>query len=273
VLAEDYRIITFDPRGLGGSDRPWDFYSVEMTAHDLHRLAVEQSLRDITLVAWSGAALAALLYARDHRDRVARVVLVAPLIPLWLAAPDAETRYDLEPILDAAAQQAWTEQLLDDRAGLFDRLVDHITHHPLSGPRRQWLWQRLMHGAPHAQRKNWEALCAYDPADLLPEVQAPVTIISAEHDRFSPPALSARLAELLPRAQCVTVSDCGHAVFLEQRDAVVTAVRDLVSSYSFEPEEPSPEDAEETVTDVDSTSDQPADPAGAAPGEPLPTSE
>ena len=67
MLAVDRRVVTFDPRGLGRSDRPWDFYTVQALANDLHRLIVEQSLRDITLVAWSTAALVALQYASYHR--------------------------------------------------------------------------------------------------------------------------------------------------------------------------------------------------------------
>lgn len=229
ILARDYRVITYDPRGTGASDRPWEYYGTELQTTDLHRLIVEQSLRDVTLVGWSSAALVALMYAREHHKRVARVVLLGPLVPAWLAADDAEEMLGVRPELDAATQEAWQQDLLDDRPALHERLIDRLTHRPLSGAQRQWLWQRLMLGAPHAQLKAWEALRSYDPAELLAEIQTPVTIISGESDRLAPPALAARLASLLPRAQSLTLSECGHAVFLDQREAVVQALRDLLT--------------------------------------------
>ena len=230
ILATDHRVVSYDPRGVGRSDRPWDYYSVEIMANDLHRLMVEQSLLDVTLVAWSSAALVALRYAEEHPGRVARLVLLAPLIPRWLSDPALEEQLGKQSELDGATQDHWAAALLADRPAQHERLIDRLTDTPLSGPKRHWLWQRLMDGAPHAQIKTWEAFRNYDPASTLPGVKAPVTIISGEQDRLSSPALAAHLASLLSRAQTVVLSECGHAAFLDQRETVVRMIRDLTGA-------------------------------------------
>lgn len=230
ILANDHRVVSYDPRGVGRSDRPWDYYSVEIMTNDLHRLMVEQSLLDVTLVAWSSAALLALRYAEEHPGRVARLVLLAPLIPIWLADPSLEGQLGNQSELDGETQERWAAALLADRPAQHERLIDRLTDAPLSGPKRNWLWQRLMEGAPHAQIKTWETLRSYDPGAVLPGVKAPVTIISGEQDRLSSPALAAHLAALLPRAQTVVLGECGHATFLDQRETVVQMIRDLTGA-------------------------------------------
>ncbi len=236
MLAEYNRVISFDPRGMGKSDAPWDYYSVDLLASDLHRVIIEQALYDVTLVAWSTAAPVALLYAHTHRKRVTRLVLLAPVLPTWLAEESAHEWLGAPAELNAATQESWAAELLDDRPLLFEKLVDRLTYRGLSEPRRDWLWQRLMGGAPHAQIKTWDALRIYDPAEHFPHIEAPVTILSGERDHLSPPALGTRLAGMLPRAQSSTLSDCGHALFIEQREAVAKTLRDLLA-----PAEPQPE--------------------------------
>lgn len=243
VLAEHHRVVTFDPRGTGGSDRPWDFYSVEGLANDLHRLVVEQSLLDITLVAWSTGALVALLYAQQHGARVTRLVLLDPLVPRWLAGAAGESVPEFPSELDAETQSLWAADVGENRPALHDRLVDRLTNAPLSGPRRQWLWHRLMLGAQHAQQKTWDAIRDFDPRDILPQIAAPVTIIDGAEDRLGGPRLGAYLTGQLPRAQQVVLDGCGHASFLDQRRAIVDAIVDLTGVLRVEPFELGGEEA------------------------------
>lgn len=233
LLADDRRLITVDPRGLGGSDRPWDFYTVPVLSNDLHRLIVEQSLRDITLVAWSFAAPVALHYADHHQDRLERIVLLNPLVPAWLAQ-DTQSETHEQADLHTRMLTSWRQALLDDRADFMEHFVDRLTHRALSGPQRHWIWQRLMSGAHHAQLKIWEALLTEDPADWLRELSLPVTILTGEDDRLATAAHALRLTQLLPRAQCLTIPGAGHALFIDARDAVVQTLRDLTVLPNFD---------------------------------------
>jgi len=270
ILGEDYRVVTYDHRGTGKSDAPWEYYSVDAMAGDLHRLLVEQALFDVTLVAWSTGATVALAYANSYPKRVTRLVLLAPLIPHWVGDPEAADWLGEAPVLDAAAQEGWAAQILEDRPAFLRVVVEQLAGSGLSESRRQWLWQRLLLGGHHALVKTWEALRTYDPTDYLESIQTPVTILSAGGDRLSPPALGARLAALLPQAEHRIQAEGAHALFLHQREAVVALLRELLTV----PEEPivdevpewTPEEVAEPMEDesTESTPDPAPEPVARA---------
>ncbi len=107
LLAAEYRTVTYDPRGMGKSDAPWDSYFVEAMAGDVHRIIVEQALYEVTLVAWSIGATIALAYARSFPKRIARVVLVAPVLLKWPEAPTVfeETGVSSDDSAEAASEE------------------------------------------------------------------------------------------------------------------------------------------------------------------------
>ncbi|MGH3043564.1 MAG: alpha/beta fold hydrolase, partial [Gaiellaceae bacterium] len=83
-LARHYRVITFDPRGNGKSDRP-----IEASAYDERELAADAlTVLDATetgravVVSFSLGAHRALLLAARHPNRVAGAVFICPSIPL-----------------------------------------------------------------------------------------------------------------------------------------------------------------------------------------------
>jgi len=83
-LARHYRVLTFDPRGNGRSDRP-----IEASAYDEHELAADAvAVLDATeteravLVSLSLGAHRALLLAARHPKRVAAAVFICPSLPL-----------------------------------------------------------------------------------------------------------------------------------------------------------------------------------------------
>jgi pimeloyl-ACP methyl ester carboxylesterase len=297
VLASEYRTITYDPRGTGKSDAPWESYFVDAMAGDIHRIIVEQALYDVTLVAWSIGATIALAYARSFPKRIARVVLVAPVLLKWPEAPAAfeesgeglvaaseeaedspeaqgedldeaaPTEADEAPeklseisaaepeeslVLDEATQERWNAELLEDRPALFARLVDEMVGPNLSEPHRQWLCHRMLSGGHHAHVKMWDALRNFDLTDCFTDIKTSITIVSARGDRFSPPAAGARLASRLSEAKHIEIDGQSHALFLEQRAALVGIVSDLLTPpyvpYAWEVEEAEAAQAgEETV--------------------------
>lgn len=262
MLAQDFRVITYDHRGTGKSDAPWDYYSVDAMAGDLHRLLVEQALYDVTLVAWSTGATVALSYAHSYPKRITRVVLLAPLIPQWLGTPAADEAQGDRSVLDTALQETWAAELLADRAAFFPPLIERMGGAGWSEPRRQWLWQRLLLGGHHAQVKTWEAMRDYDPTDFLAEIQIPFTILSNAGDQLSPPALGAKLADLLPKASHGILDGQDHALFVDQRDTVIALLRDLLNPPE-EPVEAMNEDAHE-----EPASEEAAEPEGEGDEEP-----
>lgn len=88
-LAEDHRVVAYDPRGHGGSDKPMAGNSFARRGADLDALLDRLDLRDAVLVGWAFGVLDVLACLGDHGyDRVAGVVLMDEPPKVWID-PDA----------------------------------------------------------------------------------------------------------------------------------------------------------------------------------------
>ena len=76
-LARSHRIITYDGRGTGLSDRDVDDFSVGARLTDLEAVINQAGLEHFSLFAWSQATPVAMAYAGEHPDRVERLILFA----------------------------------------------------------------------------------------------------------------------------------------------------------------------------------------------------
>lgn len=92
-LAADHRVIAYDLRGRGDSDRPEEGYSIPIYAHDLAELLTELELERPVLVGHSSGALVSLYLAAHRPDILSKLVLI-----------DAGAPY---PWLDPQDQPAW----------------------------------------------------------------------------------------------------------------------------------------------------------------------
>jgi pimeloyl-ACP methyl ester carboxylesterase len=90
-LARHFRVVTFDGRGNGRSDRPREpeaYIEEEFAADALAVLDATGSER-AALVSLSRGAERAMLLAAGHPERVTGIVAIAPALPLAPAAPRA----------------------------------------------------------------------------------------------------------------------------------------------------------------------------------------
>jgi pimeloyl-ACP methyl ester carboxylesterase/predicted glycosyltransferase len=110
-LARHCRVITFDGRGNGHSDRPADADAYRETEFAADALAVMDATGTgrATIVSLSVGAQRALILAADHPDRVAGAVFICPAVPL---APPLEdrTRYPWDEVLPT--EEGWAKDNL-----------------------------------------------------------------------------------------------------------------------------------------------------------------
>src|SRR6201993_4029888 len=86
-LARDYRVITFDPRGNGRSDRPRSpaAYADAVFASDAAAVLDATGTERAVLAAFCSGFPWALLFAAAHPERVAAIVTIAPTAPILSA--------------------------------------------------------------------------------------------------------------------------------------------------------------------------------------------
>lgn len=89
LTAAGYRVITYDRRGFGRSDKPKTGYEYDAFTDDLASILEELDLRDATLVGFSmGGGEVARYMATKDRDRIRSVVFAASVTPYLAQTPD-----------------------------------------------------------------------------------------------------------------------------------------------------------------------------------------
>jgi pimeloyl-ACP methyl ester carboxylesterase len=89
LLAAGFRVITYDRRGFGESDRPVFGYEYDTLAEDLHKLLTKLDLRDAALVGFSmGGGEVARYFGRYGPERVKKAAFISAIPPFLLKTPD-----------------------------------------------------------------------------------------------------------------------------------------------------------------------------------------
>ncbi len=84
-----YRVITYDRRGFGRSDKPLTGYTYDTLAEDLHDLITELDLTDLTLVGFSmGGGEVARYCSAYASERVHSVVFASAVTPYLMQGSD-----------------------------------------------------------------------------------------------------------------------------------------------------------------------------------------
>ncbi|MES2668270.1 MAG: alpha/beta hydrolase [Patescibacteria group bacterium] len=114
-----FRVITYDRRGFGESDKPKLGYGYDTLADDLAGLLQELDLHDVTLVGFSmGGGEVARYIARHSEERLRSIVLAAAVTPMMMKLPD-----NPDGPLEPAKAAEMTAGLTKDSEAFYDQFT------------------------------------------------------------------------------------------------------------------------------------------------------
>lgn len=202
-LADRYRVITYDNRGIGGSDVPPGPYSAESMMSDAVAVLDAARVDSAHVVGTSLGGMIAQQLAARHRDRVNRLVLLSTTPggsdahPMPSVTVDLLTRAaSMEP---EDALRAFVVNALGDDPD--PELVERILSHRLANPQDPAGWQ--------AQAV---AGTTFDPGRI--NISAPTLVIHGTSDRVVDVRNAALLGDRIPDSHVVTMPG-GHLMFWE----------------------------------------------------------
>ena len=223
-LARHCRVLTFDGRGNGRSDRPPDLdaYREEEFAADVLAVMDAASTERAVLVSLSRGAERLLLLAASHPERVEKLVFIAPALPLppvmarVRAAAEFLERHDDYVEWGKWNRNYWLEHYEDFLEFFFSQCLSE----PHSTKQRE-------DAVGWGLETDAETLIATQLAPrlqdessvraLLASIHCPVLVIHGSDDAVRPCASGARLAELT-NGELVVLEGSGH--FPHARDPV-----------------------------------------------------
>jgi pimeloyl-ACP methyl ester carboxylesterase len=210
-LARRHRVVTFDGRGNGRSDRPPAGYDVSDFAADALAVMDATQTPRAVLVSLSMGAQWALTLAAEHPERVAGVVFIAPSVPFGEPAGDRppwDERLDTDEGWARYNRYSW----LRDYRGFLQFFFAQVFTEPHSTKPIDDCIEWGLQTTPKTLVAIELAHVLDAPAarELSARVSCPALVIHGTEDAVSSPAGGIALAEAT-NAELVLLDGSGHA--------------------------------------------------------------
>jgi pimeloyl-ACP methyl ester carboxylesterase/DNA-binding CsgD family transcriptional regulator len=217
-LGRHMRVVRYDCRGTGLSDREPADFSVEAQVRDMEAVADHYDIDSFALWATIGGSPASIVYAARHPERVRRLLTWGAFAHgSWLI----DKVHGWEPVTalitanwqlfcDTFAQAAFGWPDSDTAAGYAQLTRDAIT--------------------PEAMLALVQQLPLIDVMQEARLIRAPTLVLTRRHSPISGVDEARKLANLIPNAQLLILDGSSPAPFLEDPSSVIAAVLDFVRS-------------------------------------------
>ncbi|WP_440694348.1 alpha/beta fold hydrolase [Clavibacter nebraskensis] len=228
--AAGYRVITYDRRGFGRSDKPLTGYDYDTFASDLDAVLTELDLRDVTLVGFSmgGGEIARYIGTRGE-ERVHSVVF-ASAVPPYLEKTDDNPDGPLTK--DAAAEM--TAGLTKDEDSFYDEFTtgffsaDGVLK--VTEAERQEAIALAHQSKKHAALASMAAFATTDFRDDLTKVTVPTLVIHGDSDATVPfEGSGERTHRAIAGSELHVVKDAPHGVTVSHPEEWNQAVLEFLA--------------------------------------------
>lgn len=206
-LAARRRLVRFDQRGNGLSDRGEVALSLERFVDDLEAVFDAAEVARAPIVAYSQGCPIACAFAARRPERVSGLVLIGGFAQ-GVHVRSEPKHSELIAALDAMGRIGWD--------GEYPSIRDHFARilAPDAAPEDQETYAAYMHTAISAENfgRFREAVGRLDVTGLLPRVACPALVLHGTGDRLQPVEQGRRLAAGIPDARFVALDTRNHVM-------------------------------------------------------------
>jgi pimeloyl-ACP methyl ester carboxylesterase/predicted glycosyltransferase len=213
-LARHFRVVTFDARGNGRSDRTQsaDEYGARVSAADALSVLDAVGAADCVFVAHCGIAAGALLLAAEHPERIRGAVFMTPALPISPPRPD-RTGFPFDEVLPT--DEGWAKSNRAYWARDFHGYLEFFFGRCFPEPHSTKQIEDAV-GWGHETTPETLALTLEAPDlderliyELLGRLECPLLVTQGDEDLLVPPDRGAKFAELTG-AELLTLEAVGH---------------------------------------------------------------
>jgi pimeloyl-ACP methyl ester carboxylesterase/predicted glycosyltransferase len=232
-FARHYRVLTFDGRGNGRSDRPVtpEQHTEEQYAADALAVLDATGTGSAIVVSLSIGALRSLMLAAAHPERVRGLAFICPSLRLTPLPPERDLPFDEVPPSDDGWAKFNAHYWRRDYRGFLEFFFARMFHEPHSTKQIEdcvgWGLETTPEvlvatvQAPKPDREEILALCA--------RVRCPALVIHGAEDAVSPATRGEALAEAT-RGTLVLLDGAGHGPHARDPVKVNLLLRDFADA-------------------------------------------
>jgi pimeloyl-ACP methyl ester carboxylesterase len=206
-----YRVVTYDRRGFGRSDKPMTGYGYDTLTEDLHAVLTGLDLRDVTLVGFSmDGGEVARYFTQYGAERLRSVVFASAVTPYMMQSsgnPDG-------PLTKAEAARM-TASLAAGQDSFYDEFMTRFFSAngqlKVTKSQRQEALEQCQQASKTAALACMTAFGTTDFRDDLPKVSVPVLVLHGDADQTVPYQGSGqRTHAALPGSSLHLIADAPH---------------------------------------------------------------
>lgn len=204
-FARHCKVVSFDLRGHGQSDKPAGPYSIAQFAADGAALLRGLHIDAAHVVGISLGGAVAFQLALDHPALVKTLTIVN-------SGPDATVRKFKEKLA------IWMRSYIVRRKGmgkLADLIGPRLFPRPENRAERERFIERTARNDPQAYLHAFQALIGWSVSDRIGAIACPVLAIAADRD-YTPLSMKEAYVAQIPGAKLEVVSDAHHALPMEK---------------------------------------------------------
>ena len=231
LVANNYRVITYDRRGFGKSSQPWNGYDYDTLTDDLKAIIDQLELKNVTLVGFSmGGGEVVRYFSRHAGANIKKAVLISSIIPYLAKSddnPDGRTKEKNE-----ATQLAIKEDRIDFLNDFGNNFfgVGFINNH-LSTSLFEYYRMLASFASPHATTECAKSFSTADFRQEVLSIKVPTLIIHGNADKIVPIEISSNKAtQLIANNKYIVYEEAPHGLFYTEKDKLNVDLLEFLNS-------------------------------------------
>jgi len=225
VFSREYRLLVYDNRGSGRSDKPDIPYSTRMMADDLAGLLDALKIESAHIQGTSLGGMIAQQFALNYPARVRSLILASTYCggKESVINPDSMIKWGLiqnlplKEVMMETLRMCITRRFIDDNPELIQEFLEKMIRHPMP---------------PVGQKRQGEAVAGHATYERLPEIKIPTLVIHGGADEACPVENAKILASRIPGAELAIIKNTGHGFFYESFDEKNRIILDFLKKHS-----------------------------------------
>jgi pimeloyl-ACP methyl ester carboxylesterase len=231
-FARHGRVVTFDPRGNGRSDRPTtpDGFAVREMAADIVTVMDATDTERAVLVTLSAGTARGLLVAAEHPDRIAGLVAIGPSLAIGERLDDRF--YPFDEVLDT--DDGWAKDNIHYWRRDFEGYLEFFFRRCFTEPHSTKQiedcvgWGMEIGAETLALGEATPGLSGDEVRSLATRLRCPVLVIVGDEDAVTGPGPGTALSEAVPEGHLVVLEGAGHVPDARDPVKVNLLIRDFV---------------------------------------------
>ncbi len=229
LTQQGLRCITYDRRGFGNSDKPFEGYDYNTLAGDLKVVMDELNLNEVTLVGFSmGGGEIAKYFSLYGGSRVKKVVLVSAVVPYMLQTSDNPEGVPQEEF------DKMSKGMVDDRPSFMENFNKDffgvtLLNHPVSDAFLANSLTKVMEASPIATLQCAKSFSSTDFRQDMIKINVPTLIIHGGADKTVPmKATGEQSAKMIKDAKFIVYEGAPHGLFYTEKDRLNQDLIDFI---------------------------------------------